>query len=88
MAGSGPNVTNGAQFPSRIVLLQMREKITPTQIPHAKFGSARCFGRPYGRTISKTAGIICDKCFEIVRMVPPKDLQQVLNETESQAKAA
>jgi len=35
-----------------------------------------------------TAGIICDKCFEIVRVVPPENLQQVLNEAELQVEAA
>ena len=66
----------------------MREEIIPTLIPHAKFGAAQCPGRLYGRIIRKTAGIICDECLQIIRMVPPGDLRQVLDEMELRVKAA
>jgi len=42
----------------------------------------------YGRTVRKTAGIICDECLQIIQMVPPKDLQRELNAMELQVEAA
>jgi len=36
----------------------------------------------------ETGGVVCDECLEIIQMVPPKNLEQVLKEMELQAEAA
>jgi hypothetical protein len=83
-----------AAWISRLAILLLeafvgREEITPTNIPHAKFGAPRCGGFLYGRKVRETAGIICDECFQIVQMVSPAgDLRRTLNEMMSKAQSS
>jgi hypothetical protein len=57
----------------------MHEEIIPTTIPHAKFGAPSCGGKLFGRIVlGSTGGIICDKCFRIVEMLPPGGLRETL----------
>lgn len=67
---------------------QIHEKVIPTLIPHAKFGAPQCRGYLYGRTVMKTAGIVCNKCLEIIRLVRPGNLQRLMDEMELQLEVA
>jgi hypothetical protein len=58
------------------------KQIIPSKIPHADSGDPGCPGILYGRIVESTGGIICDECFQVIRMVNPLVLQGVLVEME------
>ena len=59
-----------------------------TIIPHSEFGEPLCCGCLFGRSFLDYAVIACNECTKIVRRVPARHLQKVLNEMESELEVA
>jgi hypothetical protein len=70
------------------VSFQVHEETVPALIPHAEFGAPQCCGRLHERIVMKTAGIICNECREMIRIIPLGDLRRALDEMELQLEVA